>query len=96
MKYPIPNIAIISKCFVKAKTNNGDFCKQYFSLIVGEDQPDELVLSIRKLVLSPEMWLYRDMEILREFKGKTLYQQRFSIKVSTFEKAHKLLIKNQK
>ena len=94
MKNDIPKLAVISKCFVKTRTNNDELCKQYFALIIGDDHPEELVLSIRKLVLSSEIWLYRDMEILREFNGKTLYQQRFSIKTSTFEKAQKLLEKN--
>ena len=94
MKKQLPNIAVISKCIVKTKTNNDELCKQYFDLIIGDDHPEELVLGIRKLVLSSEIWLYNDMEVLREFNGKTLYQQRFSIKISTFEKALKLLEQN--
>ena len=94
MKNDIPKLAVISKCTVKTDTGAGELCKQYFKLIVNIENSSELILSIRKLVLSDKTELYQDFTELRKFKGKILFVQNFSIRTSTFEKAQKLLEQN--
>jgi len=96
MKNEGAKIAVISKCFIKNKTKNGDICKQYFLLYVSDTEPDELSLQIYKFVLSSDRELYYDYIKAREFNGKTLFFQDFGIRISTFEKAQKLLMQNQK
>ena len=90
----LPNIAVVSSCVIKSDTNANELCKQYFKLLIGEDKPDKLALMVKKYVLTDRTDLYRDFKALRTFKGKTLYMQIFSIRVSTLQEAHKQLIKN--
>jgi hypothetical protein len=91
-----PMIHVISRCTIRNKTKNGDLCKQIFMLYVSDTEPEELTLSIRKFVLSDDKELYFDYLKLKTFKDKTLFFQDFGIRVSTFEKAQKLLVENQK
>ena len=87
-----PRIAIVSKCVIKNKTNADELCKSYFTLLIGEDKPSELVLVIRKYILTDKKGLcYQGFIVSKTFKNKALYMQRFSIKTSTLEQAQKLL-----
>ena len=94
MKNEIPKLAVISKCTVKTDTGAGELGKQYFKLIANIEKPGELILYIKKLVLSDRIELYRDFTELRKFKDKILFAQNFSIRTSTFEKAQELLEQN--
>jgi len=94
-KIKLPNVAILSSCIVRTKSLAGDLCKQYFKVAIGEDTPEEPALLIRKLVLSNHTELYTLFKALKTFKDKTLYEQGFSVRLSTLDKAQKLLVKNQ-
>ena len=88
------NVAVVSSCIIKNNTNANESCKQYFKLLIGEDKPDELVMMVKKYVLTDRTDLYHRFQIMRTFRGKTLYVQIFSIRVSTLQKAHKQLTNN--
>ena len=90
----LPKVAVVSSCIIKSDTNANELCKQYFKLLISEDKPDELALMVKKYVLTDRTDLYRDFKELRTFKGKTLYMQIFSIRVSTLQEAHKQLTNN--
>ena len=67
--------------FIKSKTNNGEFSKQYFTILTGENAKP--ALDIRKLVLTDDFYLYRNYRILKEYKDKRLYEDDFVIKLKT-------------
>jgi hypothetical protein len=76
------NIAVVMpRFFIKSKTNDGEFAKQYFLAI--KSDTTEPALIIRKLVYTDAYELYADYKLLKNFKGKGLFEQRFSIKIST-------------
>jgi len=76
------NIAVVmSRFFIKSKTNDGEFAKQYFLAV--DSDTTEPALIVRKLVFTDNYELYSDFELLKRYKGKYLFQQRFSIKLST-------------
>lgn len=79
------NLAIVMpRFFIKSKTNDGEFAKQYFLAV--DSDTTEAALIIRKLVFTDNYALYSDFELLKQYKGKYLLQQRFSIKLSTLSK----------
>ena len=93
----LPKIAVLSRCIIKNDTNANELCKQYFSIIVGEDKPTELVLSITKYVLTKRTALYKHgFKAIRKFNSKTLFMQIFSIKINTLQEANRLLTINNK
>ena len=76
------NIAVIMpRFFIKSKTNDKEYAKQYF-LAIQSDTTDAALI-IRKLVLSDNFRLYEDYKLLKEYKGMGLFETRFSIKLST-------------
>lgn len=80
---------IMSRFFIKSKTNANEHAKQYFIALENDDY--ESCLIVRKLVLSSDERLCHDFEILREYKGKFLFEQRFSIKLETLSNVLKVL-----
>lgn len=85
-------IVIMQKFFIRSKTNNGEFAKQYF--IVSKSDIYEPALLVRKLILSGDHALYKEVELLRIYKGKGLYEMKFSIKISTLKMVIETLFKN--
>jgi len=75
---------IMPRFFIKSKTNDGEFAKQYF--IAVDSDKAEAALIIRKLVFTDNYELYSHLEPLKKYKNKYLLQQRFSIKLSTLSK----------
>ena len=76
------NIAVVMpRFFIKSKTNDGEFAKQYFLAI--KSDTTEPALIIRKLVYTDNYELYADFKLLKNYKGKGLFEQRYSIKIST-------------
>jgi len=65
----------------KSKTNNGEFAKQSFVAVKIEEHDSSLI--VRKLVLSDDFELYNDFKLLKKYKNKGLFEQRFGIKLST-------------
>lgn len=89
------NLAVVMpRFFIKSKTNDGEFAKQYF-LAVSSDTT-EPALIIRKLVFTDNLPLYSDFELLKQYKGKYLLQQRFGIKLSTLSKVIAVLNEAQR
>lgn len=79
---------VMARYCIRSKTNIGDFAKQYFKIIAREKMDTALVIS--KLILTEdtdEMYFRNRYELLKEFKGKKLYRQVFSIKVGTLIEA---------
>ena len=85
---------------LRGKTNAGDMAKHEIFVILGKKMAP--ALRIRKLVLSDNYDLYRDdFQAVKFFKGKYLFVQTFSVKLSTFsiitdwlKEPKKLIIKN--
>lgn len=76
------NLAVIMPSFfIKSKTNDGEFAKQYFLAI--KSDTTEPALIIKKLVYTDNYELYTDYKLLKNYKGKGLFEQRFGIKIST-------------
>jgi len=68
--------------FIKSKTNNKEFAKQYFMILASETTEPALI--VRKLVYTNDYELYcDDFDILKKYKDHFLFQQIFSIKLST-------------
>lgn len=87
MNEPVNNKAIIlSRFFIKGKTNAGEFAKQYF--LIAENDVFERSLIIRKLVYTDNLDMYKreGFRLLRTFKNNGgLVEQYFSIKLSTLK-----------
>lgn len=80
------DLNIIRRKPIKTLTNQGELCKQYFSVAFGDGLDAGLI--IRKLVLTKDTDLYLikgKCELLREFKDVYLVQTIFSIKLSTLQ-----------
>ncbi len=73
--------AILGKKIIKSKTILGESAKQSFYLYKCDGY--EATLVIHKLVLSDDEDMWKDFESLKTFKGKTLFFQHYSIKMST-------------
>jgi len=74
---------IVPRFFIKSKTNNSEFAKQSFLAVTSDTT--EAALIIRKLVLTDNFELYDNFELLKTYKGKGLFEQRFSIKLCTLK-----------
>ena len=72
---------IMPSFFIRSKTNRGELCKQRFLAAKSKESASALI--VVKLVLTDNYNLYRDFELVKEYKGKYLFRQDFSIKVST-------------
>lgn len=84
-------VKVVRKFFIRSKTSNGEFAKQYF--IVTKSNIHEPALLIRKLILSEDFELYKDATLLKTFKGNGLYEMRFSLKISTLKQVIYILFK---
>jgi hypothetical protein len=69
---------------LKSKTNFGELSKTQFTVTKTDTMDPALIISRRTLTSNFE--LYKDFELLKEYKSKRLVQQRFSIKLSTLSK----------
>lgn len=67
--------------FIRSKTNDGEFAKQYFHTITGDNTEPSLVID--KLVLSDNFSLYQSYKLLKIYKGKGLFEVAFGIKLTT-------------
>ncbi len=74
---------------INTKTNEGDFAKQYF-IIVGKKEYDTALI-IRKLVLTNHRKKYEEENYkpLKTWKNQTLFEKRFSIKLTTLNEVLK-------
>ena len=70
--------------FIKSKTNNDEFCKQYFVVVSKDNIAPSLI--VKKLVLSEDFELYRDCKIIKTFKDKGLFLKTFGLKIDTLNK----------
>jgi hypothetical protein len=77
----IENLSKLYCGFIKTRTNNGDLCKQYFTLLTADNMDTTLI--IEKNVLSDDYTLYHDFTPIKTYRGKTLLKQCFSIKKQT-------------
>lgn len=79
---------IIAKRIIRSKTVGGEFCKQYFRVIVDNQKNSDVVVSIHKLVFTDRFELYEmfGFEVLKQFKTKRLYRQIFTIKLETLNR----------
>jgi hypothetical protein len=76
------NIGVVMpRFFIRSKTNDGEFAKQSFLAITSDTTEPALI--IRKLVLTDNFELYRNFKLIKEYKDRGLFEQRFSIKLST-------------
>jgi len=76
------NIEVLGYFFIRSKTNNGDLSKQYCKVLKDNGMNDALI--IRKLILSEDVNLYADnLQIIKKFKDKYLFEQKFGLKLST-------------
>ena len=76
------NISVVMpRFFIRSKTNAGEFTKQSFLAITSDTTESALI--IRKLVLTDNFELYRNFKLIKKYKGRGLFEQRFSIKLST-------------
>ena len=69
--------------FMRSKTNDGEFAKQYFSVCYSDKYEKTLV--INKLVLTSDLNEFYGYIILKEYKGKYLIFKSFGIKLSTLK-----------
>ena len=74
---------IVPKFYIKSRTNSGDIGKQSFLVIRGDISEPSLI--IRKLALSSDFSLFKEFKLLKRFKDNGLFEQRFSIKLSTLK-----------
>ena len=84
----LPQAIVMARYCIRSKTNVGEFAKQYFRILSIEKMDTALV--IVKLILTEdadEMYYKNRYELLKEFKGKKLYRQVFSIKAGTLIEA---------
>ena len=74
---------------INTKTNWGEFAKQRFCIVWKEDMDKALV--VEKLVLTHRIKSYTSSgyQNLKEFKGKALCRQQFSIKLTTLNEVIK-------
>lgn len=80
----LPICSVIARFIKRSKTNDNELCKQYF--IIAGSEGKETALIITKNVLTKEnfeMYEKYGFEILKQYKGYRLYNQVFSIKLST-------------
>lgn len=80
---------IRAKKVIRSKTNEGDYAKITLRLLEDEIGILEDALSIHKLVLTENFALYEKygFKLLKQYNGKRLYLQVFSIKLSTIHTA---------
>ena len=88
---PIPQSvqpAVIAR-FSSKSNNNGELCRQTFSIISVPNDWENQVLIIEKLILTDRFELYEQYGFinLKKFKGKRLYKQVFSIKIKSLQDA---------
>jgi len=84
MNGKLPICGVIARFIKRSKTNDNEFCKQYFILAGKEGM--ETALIIRKNVLTKQnfdMYEKYGYELLKQYKEYRLYKQVFSIKLST-------------
>lgn len=82
---------IISKILtIKSRSVRGDLAKQRF--YVTRFDTGELTLSIEKLILTSEPYIYTHHERVRQIKDKWLMKQVFAIKVDTLFQALAILL----
>lgn len=89
---PIPQClqpAVIARFSLKSKSNFGELCRQTFRIISKPDDIENQVLAITKIIYTDRTELYEQYGFikLKEFKGKILYKQVFSIKVNSLQDA---------
>jgi len=72
---------ILGTKVIRSKTLLGESAKQTFYLYKSDGY--EATLVIHKLVLSDDEDMWKDFEPLKTFKGKTLFFQHYSIRLST-------------
>ena len=72
---------------LKGINGNDDLSKQYFTILENKGFPPTLI--IRKMALSNDVPLYLNcgFKIIRKYKDKYLFQQDFSIRLETLNKA---------
>jgi len=80
---PINLSLVMPRFFIRSKTNEKEFAKQYF-VVIKSDNTDPALL-IRKLILSNNFRLYANCELLKTYKGMGLFEDRFGIKLSTLK-----------
>ena len=87
MKNDIKEVKMSPKYIIRSKTNGGEYCKQIFRIIKINDGSD-ISLHIHKLVLAKDTFeiyeKYR-FENIKQYKGKILYKQVFTIKLKTLD-----------
>lgn len=84
IKYQGHNILVgMHRFFIRSKTNAGELAKQSFKVIISDTAEPALI--IRKLVLTDNFRLYKGFNLLKIHKGRGLFEQRFSIKLSTLK-----------
>lgn len=69
----------VHRLVYKSLTNDGDLAKQYFSLIVGGEYEDTII--IKKLILSKDE--IDGLKKVKTYKDWYLYEQNFGIKFNT-------------
>lgn len=89
METNIRHVSMIAMTIKRTTTNEGEKCKQYFR-ILGAPMKDS-ALAITKLVLTERNELYEKYgyRFIREWKGKAVYMQIFSIKLETLSEVVK-------
>ena len=72
---------------LKGINGNADLSKQYFTILESDFFPPTLI--IRKMALSNDVPLYINcgFKVIRKYKDKYLFQQDFSIRLETLNKA---------
>jgi hypothetical protein len=79
-----PMTVTVDRVIIRSKTNGGDPAKQEFCIAYSESKDDKPALCIRKLVLTENFHSFcRDFKLMRQFRGKYLFLQEFSIKCET-------------
>lgn len=75
---------IVARFIKRSKTNDNELAKQYFRVLTSKGRSS--AISVRKYVLvSNDFDMYEQFgfKLLKEFKGRRLYMQIFSIKIET-------------
>jgi hypothetical protein len=73
---------------IRSRANDGSTAKQYFSVAKSDEHEPSLI--VKKLTLTDNYALYTrtyEHRLVREFKGRWLFETRWSIRLSTLNLA---------